>query len=135
MRVDEYEIEGPLDDIKWTKAQKAAYAKLSLPDVLKEVAENEATNTPNYHPIPVIYRAPTINIPSSDPTPYELFSIFITPELLDRVALYTNIKVDKWFKDPTKKKFLYERPWEDITGLIVGVYITIRILMGLDPIP
>ena len=34
MRVDEYKIEGPSDDIKWTKDQKAAYGKRPLPEAI-----------------------------------------------------------------------------------------------------
>lgn len=82
MRVDDFEIEAPSDDIKWTAAQKAAYGKRSLPDVLKEIAENGAASAATYNRIPVKYRPPTIDLPFENPTPYDLFSIFISPAML-----------------------------------------------------
>ncbi len=90
MRVLDVEIEAPSDDVKWTKSQKAAYGKRSLPDILKELAENGATSASTYTRIPITYRAPTIDLPIENPTPYDLFSIFISPEMLDQVSLYTN---------------------------------------------
>lgn len=83
MRVDEYEIEGPSDDIKWIKDQKAAYGKRPLPDILKEIAENRVKSAATYSRIPVTYRAPAVNIPFLNPISYDLFSIFISPEMLD----------------------------------------------------
>ena len=93
MRVDEFEIEGPSDELPWSGKEKAAYGKRSLANILEEV-ENKHAST--YNRIPVEYREPATELPWEDPTPYELFSIFITPHILDQVALFTNIKADRW---------------------------------------
>lgn len=83
MRVDEYEIEGASDDIRWTQIQKIAYKKRSLHNIWKEAAENGAASATTYTRIPVTYRAPTIDLPIENPTLYDLFSVFIAPEVLE----------------------------------------------------
>ena len=67
-----------------------------------------------------------------DPTPFELFSIFFTPHLLDRLAYFTNKKADKWWRDPIKKKFEHTRKWEETDASEVGAWLGICLLIGLD---
>ena len=92
MHHDEFEIERPSDELPWNAQEKRTYGGRSLPNILEEVETKHASN---YNRIPVEYRNPTVELPWEDPTPYELFSIFITPHMLDQVALFTNIKADR----------------------------------------
>lgn len=132
MRTDEQEIEGPSDSIPWSAKEKAAYEKRSLQSILDDVASNDASN---YNRIPVDYRDPTVELPWVDPSPYQLFSIFITPQMLELIATFTNIKADRWWRDPTKKKSHSTRPWEDTDGAEIGAWIGVRLLMGLEKAP
>ena len=129
MRHDEFEIEGPSDELPWNAQEKRTYGGRSLPNILEEVETKHASN---YNRIPVEYRDPTVELPWEDPTPYELFSIFITPHMLDQVALFTNIKADRWWRDPSKPKKKHTRPWEDTDGAEIGAWIGVRLLMGLE---
>ena len=107
MRHDEFEIEGPSDELPWNAQEKRTYGDRSLPNILEEVETKHASN---YNRIPVKYRDPTVELPWEDPTPHKLFSIFITPHMLDQVALFTNIKADRWWRDPSKPKKEHTRP-------------------------
>ena len=129
MRVDEFEIEGPSDELPWSGKEKAAYGKRSLANILEEVENKHALI---YNRIPIKYREPVTELPWEDPTPYELFSIFITPYMLNQVALFTNIKADRWWRDPSKKKTKGTRPWEDTDGAEIGAWIRVRLFMGLE---
>ena len=130
MRVDEVEIEGPSDDLPFSGKEKAAYRKRSLADILEEVESQHNAST--YNRIPIESREPAIELPWEDPTPYDLFSIFITPYMLDRVALFTNAKAEQWWRDPSKKKQTHTRPWETTDGPEIGAWIGVRLIMGLE---
>ena len=54
------------------------------------------------------------------PTPFELFSVFFTPHLLNQLAGFTNKKANKWWRDPSKKKHEHIRKWEDTDASEVG---------------
>ena len=132
MRVDEQEIVGPSDNLSFNAKQKAYYTKRSLNQLLEEVA-NKASSS--YNRVPIEHRPPTLHLPFSDPTPFELFGAFFPPHLLHQLAVFTNKKADRWWRDPTKKKTEHTRKWEDTDALEIGAWLGIRLLMGLDRSP
>ena len=129
MRVDEQEITSPSDVPSFSKSQQAYYARRSLQQLLEEVETKQGSN---YNRVPVFDRAPYIRLPTDDPTPYELFSVFFTPHLLSRLAYFTNKKAHKWWRDPARNKSEQPRRWEETDASEVGAWLGIRLLMGLD---
>ena len=126
MRYNEFEIEGPSDELLQNAQEKRTYRGRSLPNILEEV---ETKYTSNYNRILVKYRDPTIELPQEDSTLYKLFSIFIIPYILNQVALF---KADRWQRDPSKPKRKYTRLQEDTDSAEIGTWIGIRLLMGLE---
>ena len=129
MRVDEQEITGPSDVPSFSKSQQTYYTRRSLQQLLEEVETKQGSN---YNRVPVFNRAPYVRLPMDDPTLYNLFSVFFTPHLLDRLAYFTNKKAHKWWRDPTQEKWEHTRKWEETDASEVGAWLRIRLLIGLD---
>ena len=60
MRVDEFEIKGPSDELLWSGKEKAAYGKRSLVNILEEIENKHALI---YNRIPIKYREPATELP------------------------------------------------------------------------
>ena len=75
------------------------------------------------------------NLPWETPIPLDLFSIFFPTHLLEKLARFTNKKVEKWWRDPTIEKKKHTRPWEETDTAEMGAWLGIRLLMGPDQSP
>lgn len=86
LRVDEQETPGASDKPPLTQAEQRRAKKLTFKEI--QSAAYQASST--FNRIPVLWRAPAVDIPFENPLPHELFLLFITREQLQRIAVHTN---------------------------------------------
>ena len=83
-----------------------------------------------YSPIFVLYRKPVSMIPSKEQTPYRLFSLFISSNLLQIIANHTNLKADREHVQVTKN----QRQWYPTNQSEIGAFLGILLYMGYTAI-
>ena len=121
----EEEISGVPDPVVRTKKK--------LPEILTQLP----TLSPSYEPLHIEERASAHNLPRPDMTPEEIFSLFLSNNLLEQIAENTNLNaslravdLEEWDQGETIHPA--QRPWTPTTGPEVGVFLGIMIYMGLD---
>ena len=107
--------------------QQKGKQKLSVDEITKSLPPLSS----KYSPIFVPYRKPESILASKEQTPYSLFSLFISSNLLQIIANHTNLKADRERVQVTK----HQRPWYPTNLSEIGAFLGILLYMGYTPMP
>ena len=100
---------------------------------MKSIIDSIPPPSSSYSPISIPFRSPqpyeTLGLIKQ--TPYSLFSLFFSSDLLRIVAENTNLKANKKYSRDSKE----QRRWHDTSAAEIGAFLGILLYMGLARMP
>lgn len=75
------------------------------------------------------------NVPENVKTPDEIFRLFLTDEIVDKMVLETNLYAEKILTKPGLKKKSRFRYWEPINREELLKFLGVALVMGLNKVP
>lgn len=100
---------------------------------VKSIVDSLPPSSSKYTPISVPFRAPqpyeTLSLINQ--TPYSLFSLFVSLDLLKIIAKNTNFKASKEYSRTTK----YQRRWHGTSASEIGAFMRVLLYMGYMRMP
>ncbi|PZC85109.1 hypothetical protein B5X24_HaOG202873 [Helicoverpa armigera] len=75
------------------------------------------------------------NVPENVNTPDEIFRLFLTDEIVDKMVLETNLYAEKFLSNPGLKKKSRFRYWKPINRDELLKFLGVALVMGLNKVP
>ncbi|CAG4993144.1 unnamed protein product [Parnassius apollo] len=75
------------------------------------------------------------NVPENVKIPDELFRLFLTDEIVDKMVLETNLYAEKFLTNPDSKRKSRFRSWKPINREEMLKFLGVALVMGLNKVP